>query len=127
MMNNAYSEEEIIGRAEETEQYQAMLIRYLDELTILWENLQTKVLRGRSDEELLNACISKMVSILGHILPKLKSIGSKGEQILIEIKPYERWLNTITLPKTSEEEADRIPDLYFIIIKAYHLIGISNF
>lgn len=125
MMNNQY-EEEIIGKAEETEQYQAMLLRYLDELTILWENLQAKVLRGRSDEELLNATISKMVSILGHILPKLKSIGNRAEYILKEIQPYEEWIKNITIPKTDDNAADKIPDLYFLIIKAYHLIGISN-
>jgi len=124
MMNNQYEEE--IGRVEETEQYQTMLLRYLDELTIIWENLQAKVLRGKNAEELTNALISKMISILGHILPKLKSIGPKGNQLLTEIKPYERWIKNILRSKETEEERDRIPELYFLIIKAYHLIGISN-
>lgn len=125
MIENEYSEE-IIGKAEETEQYQAMLLRYLDELTIIWENLQARALRNKNSEELVNALISKMVSILGHILPKLKSIGSKGEEILKEIKPFEKWMINIQQSKLTEEDRNRIPRLYFIIIRAYHLIGISN-
>jgi len=125
VIENEYSEE-IIGKAEETEQYQAMLLRYLDELTIIWENLQARALRNKNSEELVNALISKMVSILGHILPKLKSIGSKGEEILKEIKPFEKWMINIQQSKLTEEDRNRIPRLYFIIIRAYHLIGISN-
>jgi len=116
-----------IGRAGETEQYRNMLIRYLDELTMLYENLQAKVLRGRHDEDLVNATISKMVSLMAHLLPKLEGGGEEAHAILEEFKPYKPWMTNVTSPKTSAKESDRIPSLYFLIIRAYNLLGLTHY
>jgi len=116
-----------IGRAGESEQYRNMLIRYLDELTMLYENLQAKVLRGRHDEDLINATISKMVSLMSHLLPKLEGGGEEAFKILEEFSPYKEWMTNISKPKTDHRESNRIPALYNLIIRAYNLLGLTTY
>ena len=129
-MNQENYEEPIeteIGRAGETEQYRNILIRYLDEETLLFENLQAKVLRGRHDEDLINATVSKMVSVMSHLLPKLEGGGDEAQKILQEYEPFKRWMHNITLPKNDKGESNRIPELHFLNIRAYNLLGLSSY
>ena len=116
-----------LGRAVETDHYRSMLTRYLDEETIIFENLMSRVLKGKHDEELLNACISKMVSLMAHIIPKLEGGGENTQDILSEFQPFRKWMYNISLPKTDPVEADKIPMLHYLIIKAYDLLGLSNY
>lgn len=104
-----------------------MLIRYLDELTMLYETLSTRILRGRHDEEVINATISKMVSIMSHLLPKLEGGGDEAGDILKEIEPYKKWMINITLPKNVPEESDKISGLYYLLIRAYSLLGLTSY
>jgi hypothetical protein len=116
-----------LGRAIETEQYRSMLTRYLDELTIIYENLMAKVLRGKHDEDLINACVSKMVSLMAHLLPKIEGGGEGAKDLLNEYKPFRAWMYNVSLPKIDPNEADKIPTLYYLIIKSYDRLGISNY
>ena len=116
-----------LAHAEETEQYNVMLTRYLDELTVIYENLMSQVLRGRSNEEITNAFIAKGVSIITHLLPKLEGGGIKTKSLLADFESFKPWMNDISLPKRDETEAERVPELFYLIIRAYNLLGLSNY
>lgn len=94
---------------------------------MLYENLLAKVLRGRHDEDLINATISKMVSLMSHLLPKLEGGGEEAEDILNEMEPYKKWMVNISLPKSDPSESNRIPELYYLIIRAYTLLGLTSY
>ena len=68
-----------------------------------------------------------MISLMGHLLPKLRGGGPASEKMIEKFKPYEKWLTNMSLPKLDPIEADKIPELYLIILEAYDHLGISNY
>ena len=116
----------VVKYAEETGDYRSILIRYLDELTLLYESLSSKIMSSEYDHLLLDATISKMVSIMFHLLPKLEGGGEKTAALYKEFEQFKPWMNKVIKPKTDKVEAEKIPDLYGLIIKAYHQLNISN-
>ena len=123
-MSERYDTE--LSHAEETPTYNQMLTGYLDDLTVIYENLMARVLRGRSDEEVTNAFIAKSISIMTHLLPKLEGGGSKTKSLVDEFEVFKPWMTDISLPKRDMNEADRVPDLFYLIVCAYNLLGLSN-
>ena len=116
-----------LGTARETAEYRHELVNYLSELSVYYENLMSFVLRGKNNEELINACISKMVNVMAHILPKLEGAGdSKSLDLLKEFEPFRKWIFNPSIPKTNMTESNKIPELYVLIIRAFHLLGVTN-
>ena len=113
-------------RAEETRTYGDDLRGYMDDLTMLYESMLAKWARGMADEELLNATLAKMISVMAHLLPKLDGGGTKTKALREKFVPYESWLNSIQIPKTEDDQADLIPGLYSLILQAYDKLGLSN-
>ena len=115
-----------LRRADETRTYGDDLRGYMDDLTVLYESMLAKWARGMADEELLNATLAKMISIMAHLLPKLDGGGSKTKALREKFVPYESWMESIQIPKTEDVEADKIPMLYSLILQAYDKLGLSN-
>jgi len=110
----------------EIRDYDETLRDYIDDLTLLYEAMLTKWAKYEADDELVNATLAKMIAITGHLLPQLDSGGDKWKSLRSEFVPYESWLDSIQIPKTIDEEADKIPGLYKLILKAYHKLGLTN-
>ena len=115
-----------INRATEIEKYKHDLLKYLDDLFMLVTNLRSKVLRGKHDEELVNATISQSVTIMSCLLPKLEGGGQEAYSLLQKFEPFRKWQYDITLPKREKNEANKIFILYDYILKAYDLLGLTK-
>lgn len=113
-------------QASATDQYRANMTRYFDELTQIYEVLLQGMLSGRPNLPLVDGCISKMITIMVHLLPKIIGAGEPMKDLVTEFKKYENWMKNPSLPKTSKVEADKIPELFFLIVQAYDRIGLSN-
>jgi hypothetical protein len=115
-----------LRRAEMSRDYGDDLRSYLDDLTVLYESMLAKWARGSSDEELLNTTLSKMISIMAHLLPKLDGGGQKTKELRKKFEPYEAWIDSIQIPKNDDAEADKIPQLYLLILQAYDKLGLTS-
>ena len=84
------------------------------------------MLSGRPNLPLVDGCISKMITIMVHLLPKLQGAGEPMKDLVAEFQKYDAWMKNPSLPKTNKIEADKIPELFFLIVQAYDKIGLSN-
>ena len=115
-----------LARATETDQYASMMRRYLDDLTIIYEQMMTNLISGKSSEQAVNACIAKMLSLMNHLLPKIEGGGDKTEELKNEFDKYKHWKKQVQTMKVDKEEMNKIPDLYSLIIRAYDVLGLTN-
>ena len=115
-----------LARANETDQYASMLRRYLDDHTNIYEQMMASLISGRSSEQAVNACIAKMLSIMNHLLPKIRGGGDKTAEISNEFKNYEHWIRQVQTMKVNIDEMNKIPELYGLIIRAYDVLGLTN-
>lgn len=113
-------------QASATDQYRANMTRYFDELTQIYEVLLQGLLSGRPNLQLVDACIAKMITIMVHLLPKIIGAGESLKDVADSFKQYERWMKNPSLPKTNKVEANKIPELFFLIVQAYDRLGLSN-
>lgn len=125
-----YTDEGEISRAVETEQYRNILVRYLDEATVIHDNLRASELRCKYDENLINAAISKLVSIMAHLLPKIEGGGEQTKNLLDEFEKFRPWLYDSIRPKTVYDpfkNRNMVSELFYLVIRAYHILGLSNY
>ena len=115
-----------LARASETDQYASMMRRYLDDLTNIYEQMMAGLISGRSSEQAVNACIAKMLSVMNHLLPKIRGGGDKTAEISDEFKNYEYWIRQVQTMKVNIDEMNKIPELYSLIIRAYDVLGLTN-
>jgi len=100
--------------------------RYLDELTIIYENMMARLISNRGAEEAFNACVAKMLSITTHLLPKIEGGGSKTKELQEEFEKYKFWIKQVQAMKIDKEEMNKIPDLYSLIVRAYDILGLTS-
>lgn len=112
-------------RADETPGYKDDLVGDFRELNKGWRFFLDEKAKLHYDEELFTECISLMVVIVAQILPKLRGGGAKTEALYNEMKPYERWLDDIMIPKLRER--DKVGLLYKLIVRGYDLLGLTQF
>jgi len=117
-----------MARAKATDQYSGMLRRYLDEITIIYEEMMSKLIRGESAEDLMNLCIAKMLSIMTHLIPKVEGSGEQPQMTTLreEFNKYKPWMKQVQMMKTKKAEINKIPDLFSLIIKTYDVLGLST-
>jgi len=115
-----------LARAGETDQYASMMRRYLDELTMIYEQMMAKLISNQGAEQAVNACIAKMLSILNHLLPKIEGGGSETKELKAEFDKYSHWMQQVQTMKVDIEEMNKIPDLYSLIIRAYDILGLTR-
>jgi len=115
-----------LARASATDQYSGMMRRYLDELTIIYENMMARLISNRGSEEAFNACVAKMLSIMTHLLPKIEGGGDKTTKMKEEFKHYKKWIQQVQTMKINKEEMDKVPELYNLIIRAYDILGLTS-
>jgi len=120
------SDEIELARASATDQYASMMRRYLDDLTILYENMMARLISNRGAENAVNACIAKMLSVTTHLLPKIEGGGDKTADLKKEFDKYTFWIKQVQAMKIDKEEMNKIPDLYGLIIRAYDKLGLTN-
>jgi len=115
-----------LARATASDQYNSMMRRYLDELTIIYENMMARLISNRGSEEAFNACVAKMLSIMIHLLPKIEGGGDQTREIKEEFDKYKTWIKQVQTMKINKEEMDKVPDLYNLIIRAYDKLGLTS-
>lgn len=116
-----------LQRAEETYQYRELLIYHLDKLTLLFGDYLANEARGTRDESLFNNMLSEMLVLVAHLYPKIQGGGKKTELLLEEFKEFVPWLEDIKKPKAFLKERMKIPALFRLIIRAYDVLGLSNY
>lgn len=111
-------------RAEEAPDYRNDLIADLRELNQGWRFFLDEKAKLHYDEELFSECITLMVVIIAQLLPKLEGGGAKTEKLFTLMKPYEKWLDDVMIPKLRERE--KVGELYKLIIRGYDLLGLTQ-
>jgi hypothetical protein len=120
------NEQQVMKYAEQSGDYRTMLIRYLDDLTVYYEALVSKMIKGEFDEELIDGTLAKMIIILNHIYPKVEGSPKLGN-LKKELNLYRPWFTKSNLPKVNKDEAARIPRLFELLLKSYHVLGLTNY
>jgi len=118
--------EQQIKQATVTTQYRDILVLHLDALTILYRELLRDYIKAKYDEDNFDKCITEMVVILDHIIPKLEgSAGANAPKLLEKLNKFIEWTENIMIPKSMESEKERMHTLFKLIIKAYDVLGLS--
>lgn len=117
---------EIVG-ASSTDMYKTYLITSLIELTQMSEGVMINMLKGRSDWEVVNSYISRLVHLLIHLYPKVSGGGSKTADLKKEFDSFKDWIYHPTIPIEDPEQGNRVPELLFLIRRAYERFNLTNF
>ena len=119
-MPEEYSGEPMmLAGAEATEKYKMFLIDSWIELTQLSENVTMNMLHGRSDYDTTNAYLSRLINLMIQFYPKVEGGGDRTADLKKEFDTFKSWIYRPSLPIESEEEGNRVPELLFLIRKAY--------
>jgi hypothetical protein len=60
------------------------------------------------------------------LYPKLEGGGDKTKDLLEDFKEFEKWMEKAATPKVNLTEAEKIPKLHRLILRAYHKLGLTN-
>ena len=113
-----------LKRSDELPQYSDELIIMLINMTRGYKYFLEEKAKLHYDEELFTECIADMLEILSHILPKMEGGGAKTEPLYKQLKEFEPWLDDVMIPKIKERE--KVNTLYNLIIRAYHVLGLTT-
>ena len=116
-----------IKQADVSKLYLENLILHLDALTILYRELLRDYTQVKMDEINYNKCLTEMVVVMIHLLPKLEGGGAGTEPLYKDFAEYETWSENILIAKLDIEERKKIHKLFKLIIKAYDVLGISRY
>lgn len=108
-------------------QYRDILILHLDALTIMYRDLLRDYAKSVLDEDKYNDCLTEMVVVMDHLMPKLEGGGQGTVKLLTKFKEYSSWTENIMIPKVELEERQKLHGLFKLILKAYDVLGISNY
>ena len=115
-----------LARANETDQYATMMRRYLDVLTMIYEQMMARLISNQGSEQAVNACIAKMLSVLNHLLPKIEGGGTETKELKAEFDKYSHWMQQVQTMKIDRDEMNKIPELYGLIIRAFDVLGLTR-
>lgn len=115
-----------LARADATEQYSTMMRRYLDELTLIYEQMMARLISGQGSEEAVNACIAKLLSLMIHLSPKIDGGGDATKELKKEFDSYKHWMQQVQTMKVDKKEMNKIPDLYSLIVRAFDVLGLTS-
>jgi len=117
----------MLAGAEATEKYKMFLIESWIELTQLSEAIMMNMLHGRSDFDTTNAYLSRLINLLIQFYPKVEGGGDRTDDLQKEFDKFKPWIYRPSLPIESEEEGNRVPELLFLIRKAYERFNLTSF
>lgn len=120
-------EMEQLKQATVTNQYRDILILHLDALTIMYRDVLRDYAKSVIDEERFNECLTEMIVILDHLYPKLEGGGERTKFLLKEFDDFISWTENVMIPKINIEEQKKLHRLYKLILKAYDVLGLSNY
>lgn len=112
---------------EQTNVFLDMMGLHLDALTIMYRDLLRMYAKATTDEELFNECISEMVVLIDHLHVKLEGNTEKYSDLLKEFEEFEPWTTNIIIPKQDKDEMKKLHRLFKLILKAYDMLGMSNY
>jgi len=113
-----------LKRSDELPQYSDELIIMLINMTRGYKFFLQEKAKLHYDEELFTECIADMLEILSHILPKLEGGGQRTKELYDKLKKFEPWINDVMIPKIKERT--KVNELYNLIIRAYHVLGLTT-
>jgi len=113
--------------AEESNIYRDILLLRMRDLSDLYSALLSKYAKFTTDEDLFNSVLSEMVVISSHLIAKLQGGGDNAKEILHQFDEFLPWLDDISIPKRDIDETKKIHKLFRLILKAYDLLGLSNY
>jgi len=116
-----------LKQADMTNQYRDILILHLDALSILYRNVLRDYAKSVMDEDKYNDCLSEMIVIMDHLYPKLEGGGDRTKDLLKQFNEFINWTENIIIPKAQIEERKKLHQVYKLILKAYDVLGLSNF
>jgi len=114
-------------QADDTNIYRDMLVLRIKDISDVYSNLLTKYAKIQTDEDVFNAFLSEMIVVSGHLLAKLEGCGDKAKPLLEEFEEFKPWFDDISLPKIDIDETKKVHKLFRLILKAYDLLGLSNY
>lgn len=117
----------MLAGAEATDKYKMFLIDSWIELTQLSEGVMVNMLHGRSDYDALNTYLSRLIHLLIQFYPKIEGGGEKTQDLKKEFDTFKPWIYRPTTPIESEEEGNRVPELLFLIRRAYERFNLTSF
>jgi len=112
-------------RADDDVEYRDMMINHLDLLTLQYRDYVEARANLNYAEDLFTKCVSEMVVILAHLLPKLQGRGAKAQAVYAKLDVYRPWLKEILVVKTKRGERKKIGDCFDSIIDGYNLLGLT--
>ena len=107
--------------------YRDMLILRMKLISDVYSDLLMGYAKITMDEETFNAFISEMVVITDHLLAKLEGSGDKAKPLLQEFDEFKPWLDDVSIPKREIEERKKVHKLFPLILRAYDMLGLSNY
>ena len=118
--------EDQIKQATVSLQYRDILILHLDSMTLLYREVLRDYAKTKLDEENFNECLTEMVIIIDHLLPKLEGSGNSTKRLLEKFNEYNSWTENIMVPKVDMSERKKLHNLFKLILKAYDVLGLSH-
>jgi hypothetical protein len=125
MPPNQYMQE--MKQAEESNFFLAEMSIRRKDVSDMYGAVLGKYAKLATDEDLVNTLISEMIVVTCNLIIKLESGNDTAKQLLKDFDEFTPWLDDISLPKRDLAEAKKIHKLYRLILKAYDLLGLSNF
>lgn len=113
-------------QAVETADYRLSLILSLEDVSRLYSELLSHYAKVSENKELIRNCICKMVVLMNHLLPKLEGTG-KHKELLEQFNEFRPWSDNILLPVNDTDELKKVHKLFRLILKAYDVLGLSNY
>jgi hypothetical protein len=114
-------------QADESNIYRDMLILRMRDISDVYSDLLMGYAKITINEEVFNAFISEMVVVADHILAKLEGSGEKAQHLLKEFEEFKPWLDDISIPKRDIDEQKKVHRLFRLILRAYDMLGLSNY
>jgi hypothetical protein len=121
-----YPDDMELAIAGATEKYKSYLIDCLIELTQMSERVMSNMIHGTSEWEIMDAYIARLIHLLIHLYPLVDSGGSKTDDLKKEFDSFKSWIYQPTLPIENREEGDRLPELMFLIRRAYDRFNLTS-
>jgi hypothetical protein len=125
MADDDYEDIEIV-QASSTDRYKTYLIESWIELTQMSEMVMVNMLQGRADFDTMNAYISRLVHLLINLYPKIEGGSNKTADLLKDFDSFKPWIYRPTLPVENRDEGNRVPELLFLIRKAYERLNLTQ-
>ena len=116
-----------LAQVSSTERYRQQLIEWLIEATQMSESVMMHMFQGRSDLEGTYALLSRLLHLLIHFEPKVAFGGDKTSDLKKSFEDFKPWIFKPSIPIEDSKEADRIPELFYLIRTCYERFGLTKF